>query len=98
MKNCLLTRILFSGIVVLFISSCASVHYFNVDVLKPAKVALPASIQKVVLINHCYTQNHCSVTDFQGNLVISAGPGSGVVTIATAGHVSLDLRMWRAID
>jgi hypothetical protein len=68
MKAHLFLKLVLPTFVLLLLSSCASVHYFNVDVLKPAKVSLPTDIQNVVLINHSYAQNHCSVADFQGNL------------------------------
>jgi hypothetical protein len=68
MKNYLLSRMLFLGMFFVLINSCTSTHYISIDVLQPAKVSIPPSIQNVVLINHCYARNYSSVIDFQGNM------------------------------
>ena len=49
-----------------FLISCSSQYYFQISTLKPARVPISNTIQKVVIINNCYNKNHCSITDIDG--------------------------------
>ena len=51
-----------------FLISCSSQYYFQISTLKPARIPIASSIQKVVIINNCYNNNHCSITDLDGKI------------------------------
>lgn len=54
------------GIIAVLLSSCAAEYNFQIDVLKPAEVSLPGNVKKIIVINHSYIPNYCSISDLNG--------------------------------
>ncbi len=54
-------------LITILLSSCATEYNFNIDVLKPAEISIPENVKKIIVINHSYIPNSCSITDIDGN-------------------------------